>query len=40
MPWIKGLGQRGYSEADLPKDEMKRSLYEYGKKRFLELGYE
>lgn len=40
VPWIKGLGQRGYSEADLPKDEVKRSLYEFGKKRFLELGYE
>ena len=40
VPWIKGLGQRGYSEADLPKNEVKRSLYEYGKKRFLELGYE
>ncbi|MBI49153.1 MAG: oxygen-independent coproporphyrinogen III oxidase [Crocinitomicaceae bacterium] len=40
VPWIKGLGQRGYSDADLPKDEVKRELYEYGKKRFLELGYE
>lgn len=40
VPWIKGLGQRGYSEADLPKDDVKRSLYEFGKKRFLELGYE
>ena len=39
VPWIKGLGQRGYSEADLPKNEVKRELYEYGKKRFLELGY-
>ena len=40
VPWIKGLGQRGYSEAELPKNEVKRELYEYGKKRFLELGYE
>lgn len=40
VPWIKGLGQRGYSEADLPRDDVKRSLYEFGKKRFLELGYE
>ena len=39
VPWIKGVGQRGYSEADLPKDEVKRELYEYGKERFLELGY-
>ena len=40
VPWIKGLGQRGYSESDLPVDEVKRELYEYGKKKFLELGYE
>jgi len=40
VPWIKGLGQRGYSDSDLPKDEVKRELYEYGKRRFLELGYE
>ena len=40
VPWIKGLGQRGYSEADLPVDEVKRELYEFGKRRFLELGYE
>ncbi len=40
VPWIKGLGQRGFSEAELPKNEVKRELYEYGKKRFLELGYE
>jgi oxygen-independent coproporphyrinogen III oxidase len=40
VPWIKGLGQRGYSDDDLPKDEVKRALYEYGKKRFLEIGYE
>ena len=40
VPWIKGLGQRGYSDSDLPKDEVKRELYEYGKSRFLELGYE
>lgn len=40
VPWIKGLGQRGYSEADLPKNEVKRELYEYGKKRLLEIGYE
>lgn len=40
VPWIKGLGQRGYSDSDLPKDEVKRELYEYGKRRLLELGYE
>jgi oxygen-independent coproporphyrinogen III oxidase len=39
VPWIKGLGQRGYSENDLPKDEVKRELYELGKKLFDENGY-
>jgi oxygen-independent coproporphyrinogen-3 oxidase len=39
VPWIKGTGQRGFSEADLPKDEAKRALYEEGKKLFSELGY-
>jgi oxygen-independent coproporphyrinogen-3 oxidase len=40
VPWIKGTGQRGFSEADLPKDEAKRALYESGKQLFSELGYE
>ena len=40
VPWIKGTGQRGFSEADLPKDESKRALYEEGKKLLSELGYE
>lgn len=40
VPWIKGTGQRGFSEADLPKDEAKRALYEEGKKLFSELGYQ
>jgi oxygen-independent coproporphyrinogen-3 oxidase len=40
VPWIKGVGSRGYNDEDLPKDEVKRALYEYGKERFLELGYE
>ena len=39
VPWIKGTGQRGFSEADLPKDEAKRALYEAGKHLFSELGY-
>src|SRR5690606_19495870 len=29
VPWVKGTGQRGYDEADLPKPEEKRALYEY-----------
>ena len=39
VPWIKGSGQRGYSENDLPKDEVKRELYELGKRLFNENGY-
>jgi oxygen-independent coproporphyrinogen-3 oxidase len=39
VPWVKGTGQRGFSEIDLPKNQVKRSLYESGKKRFSELGY-
>jgi oxygen-independent coproporphyrinogen-3 oxidase len=40
VPWIKGVGQRGFKDADLPKNEEKRALYEYGKKKFLEHGYQ
>ncbi|MFP5470401.1 MAG: oxygen-independent coproporphyrinogen III oxidase [Bacteroidia bacterium] len=39
VPWIKGLGQRGFNDEDIPKDEVKRSLYEIGKEQFLENGY-
>lgn len=31
VPWIKGNGQRGFKDQDLPKDEEKRKLYEIGK---------
>jgi len=31
VPWIKGNGQRGYDESDLPQDNEKRSLYEKAK---------
>jgi oxygen-independent coproporphyrinogen III oxidase len=40
VPWIKGVGQRGFDDNDLPKDEVKRELYELGKKLFFEAGYE
>ncbi len=33
VPWIKGNGQRGFNDDDLPKDDEKRQLYEKGKKR-------
>lgn len=38
VPWLKP-GQRGYSEADLPSDDGKRSLYELGKEKLQALGY-
>lgn len=40
VPWIKGVGQRGFDEKDLPKDDEKRVLYEIGKELFSDLGYE
>lgn len=40
VPWVKGVGQRGFNEDDLPKNEEKRALYEIGKQLFAELGYE
>lgn len=39
VPWLKGVGQRGFNEQDLPKDNQKRELYEIGKKLFSEMGY-
>lgn len=39
VPWIKGVGQRGFNEEDIPKDEEKRALYERGKKLFDENGF-
>lgn len=39
VPWVKGVGQRGYDENDLPKENEKRELYETGKNLLRELGY-
>ena len=39
VPWIKGNGQRGFKDEDIPKDEKKRMLYEIGKKSLFENGY-
>ncbi|MCX2743959.1 oxygen-independent coproporphyrinogen III oxidase [Mangrovivirga sp. M17] len=39
VPWIKGNGQRKFSENDLPEPEIKREMYEYGKELLLENGY-
>jgi oxygen-independent coproporphyrinogen III oxidase len=38
VPWMKP-GQRGYEDADLPTDVMKRSLYETGRRLLNENGY-
>ena len=40
VPWIKGVGQRGYDENDLPSAELKRKMYESGKALLHDLGYE
>ncbi len=39
VPWIKGVGQRGFNDDDIPKGKNKRALYEIGKQMFLDLGY-
>lgn len=39
VPWIKGNGQRGFKDEDIPKDEEKRMLYEVGKELLNENDY-
>lgn len=39
VPWIKGNGQRGFSDADLPSAELKRQQYELGKTLLAQVGY-
>ncbi|CEN43119.1 oxygen-independent coproporphyrinogen III oxidase [Capnocytophaga canis] len=39
VPWIKGSGQRGFDESNLPSGEEKRLLYETGKKHLIDAGY-
>ena len=39
VPWIKGNGQRGFDDADLPSVETKRNQYELGKALLAEVGY-
>lgn len=39
VPWIKGNGQRGFDENDLPKDDEKRALYEIAKSMLMKAGY-
>ncbi|WP_264563675.1 oxygen-independent coproporphyrinogen III oxidase [Flavobacterium sp. N3904] len=39
VPWIKGNGQRGFHDEDIPKDVVKRKLYEIGKELLFENEY-
>ncbi|MBT8283817.1 MAG: oxygen-independent coproporphyrinogen III oxidase [Flavobacteriaceae bacterium] len=39
VPWIKGIGQRGFKDEDLPTPSEKRQQYELGKKLLTEAGY-
>lgn len=39
VPWIKGNGQRGFKDEDVPKDDEKRRLYEVGKQLLDKKGY-
>ncbi|MBA0883653.1 oxygen-independent coproporphyrinogen III oxidase [Flavobacterium undicola] len=39
VPWIKGNGQRGFKDEDIPKDNEKRILYQVGKELLQKNGY-
>jgi len=39
VPWMKGNGQRGFNEADLPSADEKRTQYELAKTMLLSSGY-
>ena len=39
VPWIKGNGQRGFKDSDLPSPEEKRNQYERGKEMLARAGY-
>ncbi|MFK2819949.1 oxygen-independent coproporphyrinogen III oxidase [Flavobacteriaceae sp. LMIT009] len=39
VPWIKGNGQRGFKDSDLPSAKLKREQYEVGKELLAEVGY-
>jgi oxygen-independent coproporphyrinogen-3 oxidase len=39
VPWLKGNGQRGYKDSDLPTAEEKRDQYEMGKEMLSRAGY-
>lgn len=39
VPWLKGNGQRGYKDEDIPSGEEKRAQYSLGKELLSEAGY-
>lgn len=39
VPWLKGIGQRGFDESDLPSADEKRHQYELGKTMLGKAGY-
>lgn len=39
VPWIKGNGQRGYKDSDLPTPSIKQNQYQLGKKLLADAGY-
>jgi len=39
VPWLKGNGQRGFNDEDLPTAEEKRNQYEIGKDLLAQVGY-
>ena len=39
VPWLKGNGQRGYKDMDLPSAQEKRKQYETGKQYLIQAGY-
>ncbi|MCL6294362.1 oxygen-independent coproporphyrinogen III oxidase [Jejuia spongiicola] len=40
VPWMKGNGQRGFKDTDLPSAELKRAQYELGKELLAKVGYQ
>lgn len=40
VPWLKGSGQRGFKDTDLPSPQEKQHQYEWGRELLLESGYE
>ncbi|MEO2052526.1 MAG: oxygen-independent coproporphyrinogen III oxidase [Allomuricauda sp.] len=39
VPWLKGNGQRGFKDSDLPPTEVKKAQYELGKRMLGKFGY-